>query len=98
MYNLSHEHYKCGSSTNRLCVSTNSRYIVVGSQNGNVIIYDITTGEIEEIYEDIHTTTVVACEWQPRGSKFATIDNLGSLFIWSNSWIILLYINLNTLY
>ena len=46
------------------------------------MIYDIVDGELEEIYKDVHTTSVVACEWQPRGSKFASIDNLGGLFIW----------------
>lgn len=58
-----HDRYKCSSNTNRLCVSPNGRYVVVGSQNGNVIIYDIKTAEIEEIYEHAHKTAVVACEW-----------------------------------
>jgi WD40 repeat protein len=77
-----HELYKCSSNTNRLCISSNSRYVVVGSQNGNVIIYDMKTQELEEIYDQVHKTAIVACEWQPRGTKFASIDNLGSLFIW----------------
>jgi hypothetical protein len=46
-----HEQYKCSSNTNRLCISSNSRYVVCGSQNGNVIIYDMKTEEIEEIYD-----------------------------------------------
>ena len=58
-----HDNYMCGSNTNRFSISSNSRYVVVGSQNGNVIIYDLTTGDIEEIYEHVHTTAVVACEW-----------------------------------
>jgi hypothetical protein len=41
------------------------------------------TQDIEEIYDQQHKTAVVACEWQPRGQKFATIDNLGSLFLWT---------------
>jgi WD40 repeat protein len=77
-----HERYKCSSSTNRLCISSNSRYVVCGSLNGNVIVYDMKQKEIEEIYDQMHKTAVVACEWQPRGTKFATIDNLGSLYVW----------------
>ena len=77
-----HENYKCSSQTNKLCISSNSRYVVVGSLNGNIVIYDLLNGELEEIYEHIHTTTVVACEWQPRGTKFASIDNLGGLYLW----------------
>jgi WD40 repeat protein len=45
-------------------------------------VLDIQTGELHEIYEDFHTSTVVSCEWQPRGDKFVSIDNLGSLYVW----------------
>lgn len=69
LYKFEHENYKCGSNTNRLSISPNSKYAVVGSQNGNIVIFDLVKGELEEIYEDVHTTTVVACEWQPRGNK-----------------------------
>lgn len=78
-----HDRYRCSSNTNRLAVSPNGRYVIVGSQNGNVIVYDTKTSDIEEIYEHEHKTAVVSCEWQPRGNKFASIDNLGSLFIWN---------------
>jgi WD40 repeat protein len=83
VYKMEHERYKCSSNTNRLTISSNSKYCIVGSQNGNIVIFDLTTGELEEIYENVHTTAVVACEWQPRGTKFASIDNLGGLFIWA---------------
>lgn len=63
VYKFEHENYKCGSNNNRLCISSNSRYAVVGSQNGNVVVYDLVNGELEEIYEDVHTTSVVACAW-----------------------------------
>ncbi len=32
---FSHDLYRCSSSTSRLCISTNSKYVVVGSLNGN---------------------------------------------------------------
>jgi WD40 repeat protein len=83
VFKFEHENYKCGTTTNKLCISSNSKFAIVGSQNGNIIIIDITKGELEEIYEDVHTSTVVACEWQPRGNKFASIDNLGGLYIWT---------------
>ena len=60
---LEHENYKCSTNTNRLCVTSNSKYVIVGSENGNIVIFDIVSGELEEIYENVHTTSVVACEW-----------------------------------
>jgi hypothetical protein len=46
-----HDLYKCSSNTNRLCVSPNSRFVVCGSQNGCVVVYDIKNAGIEEIYD-----------------------------------------------
>jgi len=82
LFKFEHENYRCSSNTNRLCISSNSKYGFVGSKNGNIVIFDAISGELEEIYEDIHTSAVVACEWQPRGDKFASIDSLGGLYLW----------------
>ena len=82
VYKMEHELYVCSSTTNRLCVSADGKYCLVGSNNGSIVIFDLTTGQLEEIYQGVHTTAVVGIDWQPRGSKFASVDNLGGLFIW----------------
>ena len=82
VFSLEHERYKCSSTTNRVCISADCKYVLVGSANGDIIIWDLKTGELEEIYQNVHTTAVVGIDWQPRSSKFSSIDNLGGLFIW----------------
>ena len=69
------------------CVSPNGQFVVVGSQNGAVLVLDISTGEIkvEEIYQGEHSSPVVGCAWMPTNkqqSAFATIDTTGGLYIW----------------
>ena len=68
--------------TCRLCISPDDKFCVIGSNDGKVMIFDIQKGELEEYYEDVHTTAVIGCVWQPNGIGFATIDNLGNLFYW----------------
>jgi WD40 repeat protein len=83
-----HEEYTCPGFTNhtKLAISPNSQFVVVGSQNGTVFVLDIKKGQwkIEEIHEDLHSDPVVGCEWQPRGSLFATIDRSGGLYVWKD--------------
>jgi len=80
---LDHSSYFCSSNTNKLCVSPNSQYAVVGSKNGAVVVFDIKKSKLVEVYEE-HITPVVACEWQPRGSTFATVDTTGGLYVWQD--------------
>ena len=76
------EHYLNGSATNRATVSSDGSYALVGSKNGNVLVFDLAKQCLEEIYEDEHTTTINAVEWQPRGTRFVSIDSMGALYFW----------------
>ena len=81
------EMYTCpnGVPKTKLCISPDSQFIVVGSQDGAVIILNIKTGntmEIAEIYDDEHIYAVVGAEWAPGQSSFASIDKSGALHMW----------------
>ena len=82
------ELYTCpnGVAKTKLTVSPDSQFVVVGSQNGAVIILDIKSGtslDIAEIYDDEHVYAVVGTEWVPGASSFSTIDKSGGLHLWS---------------
>ena len=82
------DEYTCPSPINhtKLAISPNSQFVVIGSQNGVVLVLDIKKGhwKVEEIFEDIHTDPVIGVEWQPRGNLFATIDRSGGLYTWKD--------------
>lgn len=42
-------------------ISTSGKYLAVGSQNGNVFIFDLEKNQLEEIYQGEHTAPVVGC-------------------------------------
>lgn len=82
------ELYTCpnGVAKTKLTISPDSQFVVVGSQNGAIIILDIKTGnsmDIAEIYDDEVYYAVVGTEWVPGQSSFATIDKSGGLLLWS---------------
>ncbi len=59
--------------------------MVVGSQDGAVIMLNMKTGstmEIAEIYDDEHIYAVVGTDWAPGQSSFASIDKSGALHMW----------------
>jgi WD40 repeat protein len=56
-------------------LSHNGKFLAVGSQNGQVFVFNLETNKIEEIFTGEHTTSVVGCDWDPCwGSRLATID------------------------
>jgi WD40 repeat protein len=64
-------------------LSPNGKYAAAGSRNGKLVIFDLIKGTVEEIFGNEHTTRIAGCSWSKRGgSRVATIDSLGSLFIW----------------
>lgn len=80
---------KCptGATKTKLAISPDNRFVVVGSQNGAVVILDIKSNdgnafEIGEIYDEQHTQAVIAAEWVPGKSSFASFDQSGSLMLW----------------
>ena len=82
------ELYTCPVATTKtkLAVSPDGQFVVVGSQNGAVIVLDIKSGnsmQIAEIYDSEHSYAVVGAEWAPGKSSFASIDKTGGLLFWS---------------
>jgi WD40 repeat protein len=71
------------SPSQKACISSNGRFGIAGSKNGNVFIVQLNPSsiELEEIYQE-HPSNVIACEWQPEGSKFASYDMTGNMVIW----------------
>lgn len=83
MRSIDSEHYYNSNETNQLSISSGGKYAAVGSKSGKLVLFCIDTGEVEEIYANEHTTSIVGCDWSKRDcNKIATIDSIGNLFIW----------------
>ena len=75
------DHYTNTSQTNKACLSAGAQYVLVGGKE-NIIVFNTKTAEVEDVYQDAHTSRVLGCYWQPIGQQFASVDGLGGLIIW----------------
>jgi len=83
VFRLDDDAYVNGYSSNKLGVSPSGQYVMVGGKKGRIFIFDLVKQELEEVLDKEHTATINSCDWQKKGNKAASIDVLGSLYIWS---------------
>jgi len=83
LYTFEDMNYVNTSVTNTASLSPSDKYAVVGSKNGQVLILNMKTGVVEEMYENEHFSGVVSSQWHPMGGRFGTLDSAGNLFFWS---------------
>lgn len=64
-------------------VAKNDQFLAIGAKSGAVFIVDLNEQKVIEVFNDQHSTPVLGVAWDPsHGSRVASIDTLGSLFIW----------------
>lgn len=64
-------------------LARNDQYLAVGGKSGALFIVDVQEMKVVEVYSDSHSTPILGCSWDPsHGSRVASIDTLGSIFIW----------------
>lgn len=67
----------------RFGITGDSKYLAVGSQGGQVFIFDLLKNKLEEIFSDGHTSPVVGCAWDPsNSSRLVSIDSMGHMLVW----------------
>jgi len=75
--------YKIGYDTTRCAFSPDSDYIVTGSNNGSVFIWNTNTGKVEKILKNHHTSAILACAWNLNGTILASCDRNKKVVFWS---------------
>jgi WD40 repeat protein len=64
-------------------LARNDQYLAIGGRGGALFIVDLEELKVIEKFSDQHSTPILGCAWDPsHGSRVASIDTLGSLFIW----------------
>lgn len=64
--------------------SSDGRYVVTGSGNGKVIIWDVEKGRRKRILTH-HKEAVMSCQWSPSGKHILSGDKSGDLILWHES-------------
>ena len=83
MFELGHEMLHIPNALSKFAISPDGRYVVIGNVQGAIFIFNLSSGELEEIFEE-HTMTVFGIDWASNSdSTIATIDKSGLLYLWN---------------
>jgi len=75
--------FKVGCDWTRCKFSPDNQYIVAGSGDGSVFIWNVQTGKVEKILQDQHSSTVIACSWSSNGNLLMSTDRNKKAIVWS---------------
>ena len=65
----------------KACMTCDCKYALLGGHK-KILVYKTSNGEIDNIYEEGHISSVQAIGWQPRSSQFCSCDTNGNVIIW----------------
>lgn len=77
------EGFKVGCDWTRCKFSPDSQYIVAGSGDSSVFIWNVSNGKLEQTLKDQHNSTVIACCWSPNGALLMSTDRNKKAIVWS---------------
>jgi len=82
-----HSDFSTNTNSTRCCFSTDGSYVVSGSSDGAVYIWNTKTGEIAKILKPSkdgigHTKSVNCVAWNPNGTQLASGDKNGLVVLW----------------
>ncbi|XP_046415575.1 autophagy-related protein 16-1 isoform X1 [Neodiprion fabricii] len=75
--------FKVGCDWARATFSPDGQYIAVGSSNGSVFIWSVSSNKVESVLKD-HTSSVTAVAWHPQGTYLASVDRTKQATIWGD--------------
>jgi WD40 repeat protein len=75
-------HQYCESN---ISVSSDKKYIAVGSTKGQIFVLNALTGKLEETIDNKSTGSISAVQWRPYHSQIYVGDSLGGLSVWGTN-------------
>jgi len=79
-----HDNYKNNLNSSRSCFSPDSKYIVAGSANGEIFIWNTNNGTLQTTLTGGNDDIVSCCSWSSNGAFLATSDRNGNVVFWGS--------------
>ncbi|XP_076833513.1 ATG16 autophagy related 16-like 2 [Brachyhypopomus gauderio] len=76
--------FKCGSDSTKAIFSPDGSYLVAGSADGAVYIWNVGTGKLETQLPDLHRSSVNAVAWSMSGEYVVSVDKSRKAILWSD--------------
>ncbi|XP_066475698.1 autophagy-related protein 16-1 isoform X1 [Tiliqua scincoides] len=75
--------FKCGSDWTRVVFSPDGNYVVAGSADGSLYIWNVLTGKVEKVLSKHHSNSINAVAWSPSGAHVVSVDKGNKAVLWS---------------
>jgi len=75
--------FKVAFDWTRACFSPDIQYVMCGSHDGGVYVWNCRTEKLEKTLRE-HKNSVIACAWHPNGSALLTCDRGKHLVMWTD--------------
>ncbi|XP_063162970.1 autophagy-related protein 16-1 isoform X3 [Candoia aspera] len=75
--------FKCGSDWTRVVFSPDGNYVVAGSADGSLYIWNVLTGKVERTLSKHHSNPINAVAWSPSGAHVVSVDKGNKAVLWS---------------
>ncbi|XP_054838778.1 autophagy-related protein 16-1 isoform X3 [Eublepharis macularius] len=76
--------FKCGSDWTRVVFSPDGNYVVAGSADGSLYIWNVLTGKVEKVLSKHHSNSINAVAWSPSGAHVVSVDKGNKAVLWSD--------------
>ncbi|XP_060097928.1 autophagy-related protein 16-1 isoform X4 [Heteronotia binoei] len=76
--------FKCGSDWTRVVFSPDGNYVVAGSADGSLYIWNVLTGKVEKVLSKYHSNSINAVAWSPSGVHVVSVDKGNKAVLWSD--------------
>ncbi|XP_074657693.1 autophagy-related protein 16-1-like [Tubulanus polymorphus] len=80
---LSADGFHVGCDWTRAAFSPDGEYVVCGSSDGSVFIWNARSGKIEKVLKE-HSHSVMSVNWHPAGSMILSCDKQKKVVLWSD--------------
>lgn len=76
--------FKCGSDWTRVVFSPDGSYVVAGSAEGALYVWNVASGKVEKVLCKHHSSSINAVAWAPSGSHVISVDKGSKAVLWSD--------------
>nr|XP_056705920.1 autophagy-related protein 16-1 isoform X3 [Euleptes europaea] len=76
--------FKCGSDWTRVVFSPDGNYVVAGSADGSLYIWNVLTGKVDKVLSKHHSNSINAVAWSPSGAHVVSVDKGNKAVLWSD--------------
>ncbi|KAL8187564.1 UNVERIFIED_CONTAM: hypothetical protein K2H54_051163 [Gekko kuhli] len=76
--------FKCGSDWTRVVFSPDGNYVVAGSADGSLYIWNVLSGKVEKVLSKHHSNSINAVAWSPSGVHVVSVDKGNKAVLWSD--------------